>query len=418
LKRSLALGDGRARLLSVEVAASFVTYLGVLGFAGIPTILMRDVGITTGGFALYNAAFAVVLLVISVPAGLLARRYGSSLVVFAGLVVVALSDVAFGAYPVFSVQLVSRVALGGGACLWWVSAPENIVHAFGKKNAALPLAVWLCGYICGAAASYPLTVLGAETIGWRYAYAIFGVAETAVAVAYFVESRRRTRGSMSALLAEQHRPASGTDRSHPLFAHRRERRKLTLALGFSMLLQYFYWIGILTFFPLYLVSSGFGLVFSDILGFALVIIGVPATIFGGLLSFRLKRTGPTLTAGLALGVLVVLLPAATRAYASSPYPLLLLTGAMGLALFFPDVSWTYLGEVLPISSSGSLSFAIASTFGFAGIILGSYLPPLVLGAQNGNWAYVWGLYGAASAVCLAVVAAFLLRAEARLSAPG
>jgi MFS family permease len=232
--------------LAIESVAALVVFLGILGVAAIPTVLIRDINITVGEFALYNLVFIVALLFCSLPAGVLAHKFGGEKVVSISLVIIALSDLAFGSSTSFQEQLVIRVILGVGACSWWISAPENLVFTFGKKKAALPLSIWLCGYSAGAALSYPTMVLGATTIGWRLTYQIFGIGCLILAILYVF--------AVKIPKPAQKIPVNTEPKTEPnkvssfsllsLIPHGRS----TILLSVSIFFQYLTWVGVLTFF--------------------------------------------------------------------------------------------------------------------------------------------------------------------------
>jgi MFS family permease len=392
--------------LGLESIVGLVAYLGILGVSAIPTVLMKDIGINVAEFALYNLVFIVALLFCSFPVGLLAHKYGGKKIVSIAIVVIALSDIAFGSSASYQEQLVSRVLLGVGVCSWWISAPENIVFTFGKKKAALPLAIWLGGYAVGQAVSYPIAVLGATTIGWRLTYQIFGVICFLVAILYFFAVK--IPRSAPSVTIEANSTARRSNSPYSLFSSIPHERS-TVLLGISIFFQFVTWIGVLTFFPLYLFDSGFSLVLSGLLSFGLVALSPPAMIFGGFLAVKLKKTVPVLLLGLALLSTVFFLPFVVAAYGISPLPLFIIMGAIGVGLALPDIAWTFLSEVLPISGRGSVNFAIVNAFGFTGSILGTYLPPLVFGFSPNGWMTVWIVYGVFSLISLSV--AFFLRKE-------
>jgi predicted MFS family arabinose efflux permease len=242
--------------LVLEFGASLVSYLGILGASAIPTILMKDLSINLSEFALYNIAFIVALLLWSLPVGLLAHRYGGKKIVSFGLVIIAISNMAFGSSATYQGQLAARVILGIGACSWWVSAPENIVFTFGKSKAPLPLAIWLSGYATGQAISYPLTVLGATTIGWRPTYQIFGVVCLLLAALYIlfvkIPSSRKNSIVDPGVTSSNKPPAVFSSSFKEFLSIIRERS--TILLCIAVFFQYLAWVGVLTFFPLYLVS--------------------------------------------------------------------------------------------------------------------------------------------------------------------
>jgi hypothetical protein len=152
------------------------------------------------------------------------------------------------------------------------------------------------------------------------------------------------------------------------------------------------------------------LVLSGLLSFGLVVLAPPATIFGGLLAVKLQKTVPILLLGLALLSTVLFIPFVVTEYGISPLPLFVTLGAAGIGLALPDIAWTFLSEVLPISGKGSMNFAFVNVFGFAGSVLGAYLPPLIFSFSPNNWVAVWIAYGSFCLISL-LVATSLRREE-------
>jgi predicted MFS family arabinose efflux permease len=390
--------------LALEFTVSLVSYIGILGFAAIPTTIMGELSINLEQFAFYNTAFIIVLLVLSLPAGLIADRFGGKRIVLTGILLMALSNISFGVSGSYLEQLISRVTLGVGATFWWIPAPENIVVSFGKAKAAFPLAIWLSGYGTGAAISYPLLVFAASEFGWRQTYVVLGLSGLLLAGLYVLKLRLPAP-TVSNKPEDESIGTAGIRRKPLVFPRDRSTWIISLAIFF----QYFDWFGILTFFPLFLTVNGFDAVASGNLSFLLVAIGTASMIAAGMIAIRTKKVVPVLLAGLIFLSVSALMPYSFSRFLADPHVIFLLVALIGAGLFVPDVAWTFLSEVLPVSASGSLNFGLVNSVGFIGAILGTFLPPLLL--QSGSaWNLVWLLFGAFALISF-LVALLLLRQE-------
>jgi ACS family glucarate transporter-like MFS transporter len=391
--------------LALEFTVSAVSYNAVLAFAAIPDVLMRAVNINTEGFAFYSSIFILALMVSSFPAGVLASRFGSVRVVLAGQIVIGLSSLLFGLTSNYAIQIVARATLGMGSSLWWIASPENIVSTFGRKNSAVPITFWLSGYATGAAVSYPLTAFGANLVGWHPVFVLYGAASLLVALVYHLRVRQlmvnprsldQAQGSCGkvAEYSDKHSEPQvgfeqkGTHVGRTVLSYL--RKKWVVLVGSAMLLQFFTWFGVLTFFPLYLTQEGFSLLTSGALGFLLVVFGAPAFVLGGIVAAKLNRTAPILLLGLALLSTVGFIPFTVLGHAKASFPLYVVLAAIGIGLALPDIAWTFLSEVLPVPGGGSISFGFVNSFGLIGAILGTTLTPFLASAFG--WETVWLIY--------------------------
>jgi sugar phosphate permease len=403
---------------------SLASIIGVLAFAAIPTVLMTDIGINTEQFGLYNVILILVLMIISFPAGLLAQRYGGKRIVFAGQMSIALSNFVFGLASNYPEQIISRLILGVGASFWWVAAPENVVLTFGKRGSAFPLSVWLTGYATGAAICYPLTVIGAESIGWRLTFLLFGFLSLAIAGVYLFKVK--VAASAVSIASPTVPSLVESTRNDPLFGQKKRDnadnnskrgsnmsgilppQKTVWLIALAMFLQYTVSFGVLTFFPLYLVQNGFNLLQSGFLTFGLTIVGVPSMVLGGLLSIRLKKTAPILLIGLSLLSMVFLLPPSLFLFNNFPIFFYVIIGTVGVGLVLPDISWIFLSQVLSASGEGSVSFGLVNAIALAGAVLGTFIPAVEI--NNWGWTLIWVVSGFFVLGSL-TVAIFLRRAE-------
>ncbi|MEO8466423.1 MAG: MFS transporter [Gammaproteobacteria bacterium] len=94
-----AVGDSRAAWLlpfAVTLIAMFSLQLSNLGFSPLLPSIQRDVGMTFTELGLFTGLYGLLAMLLSVPAGITARRFGEKRVLALGLVGVALGSVLLG----------------------------------------------------------------------------------------------------------------------------------------------------------------------------------------------------------------------------------------------------------------------------------------------------------------------------------
>jgi predicted MFS family arabinose efflux permease len=92
----------------VTLVAMFTLQLSNLGFAPLLPSIQRDVGMTYTQLGLFTGLYGLLALLLSVPAGISARRFGEKPVLALGLVGVALGSVLLGRAATFESALAFR----------------------------------------------------------------------------------------------------------------------------------------------------------------------------------------------------------------------------------------------------------------------------------------------------------------------
>jgi ACDE family multidrug resistance protein len=142
---------------------------------GLPAIGSAfSVGVADWGLLL--AAFLVGAGLFQVPAGLLARRYGSRTISLAGTALLAVGSLAGAFAPNFPSLLALRLLSGIGAGLFFSPAIGLVASLYPEGRRGVPVGTFSSAFSAGAA----LGLLGSSFlvpwIGWRPALAIGGVA--------------------------------------------------------------------------------------------------------------------------------------------------------------------------------------------------------------------------------------------------
>ena len=92
----------------VTLLAMFTLQLSNLGFAPLLPSLQQDMGMSYTQLGLFTGLYGLLALLLSVPAGIAARRFGEKRVLVCGLIGVAVGSVLLGQAPDFTSALVFR----------------------------------------------------------------------------------------------------------------------------------------------------------------------------------------------------------------------------------------------------------------------------------------------------------------------
>lgn len=190
------------------LAAMLALQMSNLGFSPLLPSLQKDLAMTFSQLGLFAGMYGLLAMVLSVPAGLTAKRFGEKHALVGGLVIVAVGLV-----------LLSRAASFGEALVWrglWITGYRfAFVCVFVAVSLACPpsLKGRTMG-IVGATASLA-SVVGApfggsleREFGWRLA--VLGYAAAALVGAALVAMFYRARGSMESIPLGPHAIDAGS----------------------------------------------------------------------------------------------------------------------------------------------------------------------------------------------------------------
>lgn len=190
------------------LAAMLALQMCNLGFSPLLPSLQRDLGMSFSQLGLFAGMYGLLAIVLSVPAGLTARRYGEKRALAGGLVVVAIGLV-----------LLSQAASFGEALVWrglWITGYRfAFVCVFVAVSLTCPpsLKGRTMGVV-GATASLA-SVIGApfggsleREFGWRLA--VLGYAAAALAGAVLIAAFYRPSGSSDGLPQGPHAVHAGS----------------------------------------------------------------------------------------------------------------------------------------------------------------------------------------------------------------
>jgi len=122
-------------------------------------------------------------LVVTLPGGMLARRYGDKQMVIVGLCAMILGGVVSGAAPSYAVVSVGRILSGAGAAVLAVLMTKMIADWFADKELFIGMSIFIIGWPVGIAAAQATQGQFGQSFDWN---AVFCLTALVLAVALAV----------------------------------------------------------------------------------------------------------------------------------------------------------------------------------------------------------------------------------------
>jgi predicted MFS family arabinose efflux permease len=278
-------------------------------------ILVEEMGITHTQAGLFGTVFLLGYIIIKVPAGLMARRFGIKKVLIAGMVGYGLATLLNFAAGCFSHLLILRFLLGLFQGIHLPLANTLLSRRFGRMQGKV-IGFHESGPNLGHTLALPLTVAIAATLSWRWAFLFLSLPAFALALA-------STR-----VLREEDKPLAGGEISGSLQQLRGFLRLLvSMALAHSV---YNLCLGTLfNFAPIYLVEfRGLSLKTAGLISMILPSAGFLSKVSSGYIAKKLGRRDAICLAAAISGLLILSL-----AHLKGPYRLSLIFLLIGLTLY-------------------------------------------------------------------------------------
>lgn len=332
---------------------------------------------------LYLAAFAAV----SLPAGMLADRFGPARVIVGGLVLAGGASLLFPVFHSLAWFLVLRFLIGAGTALAYTPCIALVRSLLPPEKAHASVGWFSVGLTCGITLAYFTTPRIAAAIGWEWPFRIFGLVSLAGVAALALVPRSGWTGAGATL----GNPLRGMG---SLLANRR-----LLVVSAALFMTMFVLYGLLTYTQPFLDKVGeFSASGTSYAGLAVSAASIPASIVGGWLADRLGRPAVVMAVFSSVSAVVVLVAFLPHGAGAA------LVVVAVIAVFASSVSlvplFTLPSLAVPPAEAG-VATGLATTVGISGAILSTYL---------GGWIVDWSSFGAAFVVFAAVAAASVLLA--------
>ncbi len=357
---SVRAGSGGAYVALLAAYFAFGTVFQV--FPPLFDQLEAQFGISRAAVSSVMSLFLVPLILIALPGGVLADRFGPAIAGHIGFALLATGAVTAAIAPSFTLLLAGRALSGIGGGLLFVAALTLVTDRFPRERRGLAIGVFVAGLPIGTGLAFNLLAPVGTALGWRAA-ALGGVAIALGAWGAFGLAVGRTASPVRTGLRHT---AEGV----------RDGEMLRLAA--VTVLGYMAIIGFTTWAPTTLARyAHVSLRTASLIASLLLVIDIPFAPFWGYLSDRLGRRRPFILAAFAvyfLGSLAVP-PAGQLPPALAGGTLLLITGVMGVgcSMFFPAALAIPASRVAP--ESVGMAYGMLLTAQAVGMMLG----PLLVG---------------------------------------
>lgn len=366
--------------------AMFVEAVGYGMVAPTLPFLARQAGAGQSGIGFLVGLYAAVGLLVSIPFGALANRFGRRTLILVGLACLAASSLGFVWAPGYAWLVVARFAQGLGATAIWVgsltiAADLSRADAMGQSLSWLT-GSWALGFVVGPA----LGGIGSV----RFPFVLYAVLSAAALVACVIFLPETGRAGVRTTLADVLRIL----RLPPVLA--------SAAATFAM--SFFYGT-VEGFLPLMVDARGVG---RTGIGLLFVIAGIPSVVLPQITGRLADRFGDhrVVVFGLLYGA--VLNAAFLVLFAAIPlWSLFVLVGLVEVTTYVPAVALLHrgMGRDDRIFATGSHSYAFSAGF-FLGPLCGGLLLP------RGGYPLMFGMLAAVMLAAVATVGAARARRAA------
>jgi predicted MFS family arabinose efflux permease len=345
-----------------------VTCLGLLSFAtsfqSVPPILpllIEEFGFTHGQAGSLMSFFCLVGIFISLPAGVLADRYGQKGIGLISLMCIIAGAAVFASGDGMSSFAAGRILSGIGGMTLLVITPQALAQWFSGRQLGLAMGFFNTAMPLGTILSLNVFSSVGGQFGWRISVWLSAVFPFITFWTFLLLFKSSPRDH-----------SSGPVSSEGIFERVRAAGKEIWLLGSAWLFFNASVISLFTFTPKFLNTSGFSLASS---GFLASLAMWPQLITNPAVGFLISRKGCTKAimalGGLSLGIFIILVPFSIGWVALS----LLLVGIV--MSFVPTPVFTIVREVVRPQHLG-MGYGILSTCLNLGILIGPVASGMVV----------------------------------------
>jgi MFS transporter, ACS family, hexuronate transporter len=169
--RVASLPAGRYGILALIMAAQTVANIGPLGIPAIASLIRAELDLTLAQAGSFLSAYYIGPILMSLPAGTLADRWGVARTLILGQVVIALGLVAVSTAPSYPVLIVLMIVAGTGYGMLNPTSTKAVMAWFPPGQRATVVGLKQVGLPFGGALGAALLPALALGVGWRWAVA-------------------------------------------------------------------------------------------------------------------------------------------------------------------------------------------------------------------------------------------------------
>ena len=189
LPRSIRIKSIQYTALTLLVVSGAVNYMDRATLAVANPLIRADLGLSIADMGLLLSAFLWAYAFAQLPAGALVDRLGPRLVLALSLGLWSVAQAAGGLVNSFRDLFILRMILGVGEAPQFPTASRIVRDWFNVRLRGTATGIWNCSSTLGNALSAPILTLLMLSFGWRWMFAVMGVAGLLVAIAFYTLHR-------------------------------------------------------------------------------------------------------------------------------------------------------------------------------------------------------------------------------------
>jgi MFS family permease len=195
---SRRLRQFRSVSLALLVASGMVNMMDRSTLAIAAPLVRQDLGLSVRDMGMLLSAFLWTYAIAQLPIGALVDRAGPRLLLACGQILWSVAQGACGLVGSFGQFFAARMVLGIGEAPQFPICARVVRDCFAPRDRGLPTGIFLTASTLGPALSAPFITWLMLSFGWRWMFAIMGIAGVAVALVWFIFYRNPAKLDLDA----------------------------------------------------------------------------------------------------------------------------------------------------------------------------------------------------------------------------
>lgn len=163
------------RATAVLSAAAFFVMMGVSIISPVLPLYALSFGISYALVGLLIAAFAIARVVLDIPAGMVASRFGMRRFMLAGLFIIAISSLVAGLAPNFETLLAARILEGVGSAMYTTTSLTMVSMLAPREARGRHLSLYMSMFLLGSVSGPAVGGVVAGSFGLAAPFLAYGL---------------------------------------------------------------------------------------------------------------------------------------------------------------------------------------------------------------------------------------------------
>jgi len=400
--------------LGLLVLSGALNYVDRATLAVANPLVRHDLGLSIAEMGLLLSAFLWAYAFSQLPIGGLIDRLGARRVLTAGLTVWSFAQALGGLVSGFGSFFAVRLLLGLGESPQSPASARIVRDWFNVRRRGTATGVWNCSSTLGSAIAVPLLTVMMLHVGWRWMFALMGLAGLVVAAAFW--RLHRDPGEMALTVRERAHLEEGESGRQTALSFAAWRRLLAFRTTWGMILGFFGCIYVLwiynSWLPGYLeIDRHMSVARTGWVAAIPFIFGVVGSLLGGVIVDWLVRRGVSPIASRKYPMAISLMGTALfTVFAAQVQDNTLAVLFISISVFLIYISTSTAWAMASVAAPANCTASIGAMQNFGGYI-GGALAPMMTGliAQRTGSFHMAFLAGAVVAAVAAVAYLVIIR---------